>query len=716
MWAGGREAVEESNNQCSQCEPLGREAARAELSVNMSRSGSSTSVRSESTLEPETGPDRLLPAESYTSCNPATPVKLWMPRGEEEEEDCDDEDLRPPLSVVTLLARAAEDAPDHTALCVKRDGEWVKWSYDRYLEDVRLVGKAFIKLGLKVGHGVGIIGFNSPEWFFSDLGCVFAGGLAAGIYPTNSAEACKYVLANCKANIVVVEDEKQLAKILLVKDSLPELKQIVQYTGKPSAPGVLSWEELLDIGDGESDHEIEERISHLAPNLCCHLVYTSGTTGPPKGVMLSHDNLTFTSKTLSEIYNLQDTEERFVSYLPLSHVAANIMDIFMAIQCLGTVYFANRDALKGTLVSTLKEAQPTIFFGVPRVWEKIREKMVQIGKANTGIKKAVGMWAKKTGLDYNKAKIGGKKSRGLSFKIADKMVYRKVKEELGFGQTNSFFSAAAPLSAEVLDYFMSLDIKILEIYGMSEISGPQTGNDYKSYRPGSIGRDLPGFHTRLDQEAPLVSDVCPGAGELCMRGRNVFMGYLGAEEKTREVFDSEGWHHSGDVGTVDSDGYYTITGRIKEILITAGGENVPPVIIEDMVKKELPCLSNVVLIGDRRKFLSCLVTLKAEIDNESLEPKSKLAQETIDWCKEQGSKSETLDEVLRNPDTVIMEAIQAGIDRYNKRATSNAQKIQKWTILPTDFSIPGGEIGPTMKVKRHFVLKKYVDNVEKLYS
>ena len=204
--------------------------------------------------------------------------------------------FRTPLSVVTLLTRAAEDAPDHEALAVKRDGDWVKWTYEKYLEDVRCVAKAFIKLGLKVGHGVGIIGFNSPEWFFSDLGCVFAGGLAAGIYPTNSAEACKYVLANCKANIVVVEDEKQLNKILQIKDSLPELKQIVQYSGKPSASGVLSWDELLDIGDGESSDQLESRISNLAPNLCCHLVYTSGTTGPPKGVMLSHDNLTYTSR------------------------------------------------------------------------------------------------------------------------------------------------------------------------------------------------------------------------------------------------------------------------------------------------------------------------------------------------------------------------------------------------------------------------------------
>lgn len=661
----------------------------------------------------ETGPDKLLPSESYTSSDPGVPVKLWMP---EDDEDCDEEDLRTPLSIPTLLTRAAEDAPDHVALAVKRDGTWVKWTYEKYLEDVRVVGKAFIKLGLKVGHGVGIIGFNSPEWFFSDLGCVFAGGLATGIYPTNSPEACKYVLANCKANIVVVEDDKQLAKILQVKDSLPELKYIIQYIGNPSVDGVISWREVMDMGTAEDDDELESRISNLAPNMCCHLVYTSGTTGPPKGVMLSHDNLTFTARTLVEHYGLQDMEERFVSYLPLSHVAANIMDIFMVTQCLGSLYFANRDALKGTLVATLKEATPTVFFGVPRVWEKVREKMVQVGKANTGFKRVVGQWAKKTGLDYNRAKIGGRRGASLSFKIADKMVFTKVKEELGFGQTHSFFSAAAPISTEVLDYFMSLDIKILEIYGMSEISGPQTGNDYEYFRPGTIGKDLPGFHTRLEKDAPGVAEICPGAGELCMRGRNVFMGYLGAEEKTREAFDVDGWHHSGDVGTVDENGFYTITGRIKEILITAGGENVPPFIIEDMVKKELPCLSHVVLIGDRKKFLSCLVTLRVEADNETLEPKSKLQRDTLDWCKEQGSKAETLDDVLRGPDTIVMEAIQAGIDRYNKKANSNAQKIQKWTILPTDFSIPGGEIGPTMKVKRHFVMKKYCDNVDKLYA
>jgi len=472
----------------------------------------------------------------------------------------------------------------------------------------------------------------------------------------------------------------------------------------------------MEIGKKESEEELNSRLSNLAPNLCCHLVYTSGTTGPPKGVMLSHDNLTFTARSICDMYSLGWCEERMVSFLPLSHVAANIMDLFMQITCAGTLYFANKDALKGTLISTLKEAQPTLFFGVPRVWEKVQEKMIEVGKSTTGIKRAVGIWAKKTGLDHNKAKISGKKSGKFSYKIADKIVFKKIKEELGFSQCRAFFSAAAPMSTDVLDYFMSLDIKVWEIYGMSEISGPQTGNGRDSYRPGSIGKDFPGMHTKLDRSSAGVSEICPDGGELCMRGRNVFMGYLAQIEKTQEVFDRDGWHHSGDVGRQDDEGYYTVTGRIKEILITAGGENVPPFIIENMVKNELPCLSHVMLIGDRKKFLSCLVTMKVEVDADTLVPRSLLTDEAQDWCRSIGSKSETIEDVLNTPDKLVMEGIQRGIDRYNARATSNAQRIQKWTILPADFSIPGGEIGPTMKVKRHAVLKKYEENVEKLYQ
>jgi long-chain-fatty-acid--CoA ligase ACSBG len=249
---------------------------------------------------------------------------------------------------------------------------------------------------------VAIIGFNSPEWFISDVASIFAGGMAAGIYPTNSPDACKHIMLNCRANILVVEDAKQLEKFLPYRDELVHLKAIVQYTGTPTTEGVISWSNLLEMGAKEAENDLEARLDAIAINQCCHLVYTSGTTGLPKGVMLSHDNLTYTAKRLCSTFDLRVKEERLVSYLPLSHVAANIADIYAMISIVGTVYFADKNALKGTLTQSLKEALPTIFFGVPRVWEKIYEKMQEVGRRNKGLKEQIGTWAKKTGLEHNR--------------------------------------------------------------------------------------------------------------------------------------------------------------------------------------------------------------------------------------------------------------------------------------------------------------------------
>jgi long-chain-fatty-acid--CoA ligase ACSBG len=215
---------------------------------------------------------------------------------------------------------------------------------------------------------VGIIGFNSPEWFLANLATIFAGGLSAGIYPTNNPSACRYIMENCRANVLIVEDEKQLAKFLPFRDQLPHLRAIVQWSGQVNSQhGVISWSELMRTGAAEADDELNARLNASAVNECCHLVYTSGTTGPPKGVMLSHDNLTFTARRLAEIFHLKEGgQERLVSYLPLSHIAANICDLFVMMTCGGSVYFADKDALKGTLTVTLKEALPTLFFGVPR--------------------------------------------------------------------------------------------------------------------------------------------------------------------------------------------------------------------------------------------------------------------------------------------------------------------------------------------------------------
>lgn len=264
------------------------------------------------------------------------------------------------------------------------------------------------------------------------------------------------------------------------------------------------------------------------------------------------------------------------------------------------------------------------------------------------------------------------------------------------------------MSRETFEYFLSLDIPLHECYGMSETSGPQTGNRPGGHRLGSIGPSLEGCKTKIAEPDP------DGNGEVVMSGRNIMMGYLFNPEKTAEAIDDDGWLHSGDIGCELSNEYFKITGRIKELIITAGGENVPPVVIEDVVKKELPCVSNVMVIGDKKKFLSCLLSLKVEVDPDSLEPGCNLSPAALEWCRHIGSKAKTVEEAMA--DDAVARALQDGIDRSNGQAVSNAQRIQKWTLLATDFSLPGGELGPTMKLKRHYVLKKYETQIRNFYN
>ena len=334
------------------------------------------------------GPDQVISDKktlNLTTTEPDGYVKI-----RDYEGDCRDE--YPLLSVPSLLRNAAEKYSDKTALSVKRNNLWVKWTFNDYYEQSRAIALAFIKLGLQRFHSVCILGFNSPEWFISQMGGIIAGGFSAGIYTTNSPDACKHVANNSRANIIVVEDEKQLTKILSIKDDLPHLKAIVQYTGTPTVTMpdkkdgmnklVYSWEELLYIGSSvehEVQSELENRLLRMAVNQGCLLVYTSGTTGQPKGAMLSHDNLTWTARISNQYLNTT-SDDILLSYLPLSHSAAQMMDIWMTMASGVTVYFADRNALKGSLGETLKEVRPTCFFGVPRVFEKMADKMQEMGK------------------------------------------------------------------------------------------------------------------------------------------------------------------------------------------------------------------------------------------------------------------------------------------------------------------------------------------------
>ncbi|XP_071584087.1 long-chain-fatty-acid--CoA ligase ACSBG2 isoform X1 [Heliangelus exortis] len=620
-----------------------------------------------------------------------------------------------PKTVHQLFQEAASKYGDYYALASKKGGQWIKLTYKMYYKECWKAAKSFLKLGLERFHGVCILGFNSAEWFIADIGAILAGGFAVGIYTTNSPEACYYVADNCSANIVVVENHKQLQKILEVQHKLPHLKAIIQYGEelKETRPNLYSWSEFMDLGKDIPDAQLQEVIESQKPNQCCTLIYTSGTTGQPKGVMLSHDNLTWTAAAAGSFIRLTDAKEKqelVVSYLPLSHIAAQMSDIWSAMTFGVQVFFAQPDALKGTLGDTLREVRPTAFLGVPRVWEKMEEKMKSIGAKSSTLRRKVASWAKGVGLQTNLKRMNGCSEVPVNFRLARHLVYRRVRRALGLDRCTRCYTGAAPITRETLEFFLSLNIPVLELYGMSESSGPHTISLPQAFKLTSCGKEITGCRTLIHKPDG------DGVGEICFSGRHIFMGYLNMEEKTKEAIDEDGWLHSGDLGKHDKDGFLYITGRIKELIITAGGENIPPVPIEDAVKDAVPIISNAMLVGDKAKFLAMLLTLKCKVDVETGEPGDDLTPEAVEYCQKVGSKATKVSEIISSKDKAVYSAIQKGISAVNERAVSNAQKVQKWIILEKDFSLFGGELGPTMKLKRPAVVHKYKDQIAQFYS
>lgn len=427
--------------------------------------------------------------------------------------------------------------------------------------------------------------------------------------------------------------------------------------------------------------------------------------------MLSHDNLTFVSRTGCEFESMQNTQEVLVSYLPLSHIAAQIVDIYACLTIAGTVYFAEKDALKGSLSKTLRQVRPTRFLGVPRVYEKMHEKMLEIGSNQGFLMRAVGGWAKGVTLQHHLDKMAGKPSNSLQYQLAQKFIISKVKQAMGFDRCLTFSSGAAPMSVDTKKYFMSLDMPITEIFGMSESSGGHSFSTRESPYFDTIGKGLPGVVTKIR------NPDSNGHGELFIKGRHIMMGYVGDIDKTFENIDDDGWLSTGDIGYIDNDGYIFITGRMKEIIITAGGENIPPNHCEMLVKNEIPAISNAFLVGDKKKFLTILITLKTQMAPDTGAPLDELALETLKWLEQMDLPYTKLSEILAaGPDPKVMKALQSGLDRANKNAISNAQKIQKFAILPQDFTIATGEITPTMKLKRNYVSEKYKEIIDKLYQ
>ena len=617
-------------------------------------------------------------------------------------------------------AAAASKLADELAL-VACTGE--KFTVKQYYQGCVDAAKSFIHLGLERFESVCILGFNSPEWLMSNNGAIFAGGFAAGIYTTNEPAACEFIIQDSSARVVVVDGQKQLDKILEIRTRLPKLKAIVMYRDEtfsdpagakdPSLAKVYTWKDFMSLGASVSDADLEARMSAQKPGHCCTLIYTSGTTGNPKGVMISHDNATWTAKS-NILHNPTITAGplRVVSYLPLSHIAAQIVDIHSPLICMvdfgrpAAVYFARPDALKGTLKETLIEAKPTVFFAVPRVWEKFAEAMQAAGKNVTGAKKKISTFMKgKCAKGYEAAQIGSTASAPFLAGFAKNFMRKKAHSRIGLDEARVCLTGAAPIMKHTLDYFGSIGIHILEVYGMSENTGPQNVCKPDYFKAGTCGLPIPGAEIKLDHVQGRDKE---GEGEICFRGRHVMMGYLNNVAKTQESIDEEGWLHSGDVGHIDPNtNLLSITGRIKELIITAGGENIAPVPVEDAIKSFCPAISNVMMVGDKRKYNTALITLRQTPDGEGF------TEKLFGTSLEVNPSVTTVKEAQK--DAAWTKYIDEGIAKYNKTAVSNAQRIQKWRILDTDFSVPGGELTGTQKLKRNVVTEKYAAVIESMY-
>ena len=587
-------------------------------------------------------------------------------------------------TVMEEIKKTVDSSGDKIALKTKIDGEWKEITWKEYYDQVRTTARAFIALGLEKGKGLNILGDNCPKWFFSDLAGIFAGAVPGGIYTTNSPEQCQYISEHSEANIAVVENRDQLAKFKQIRAQLPDLKAIVLMNGSDADENVYSWEELSKLAETVTEDELEERIKDQNPDDCCTLIYTSGTTGNPKGVMISHDNIIWTA---NQVLNTLDAgpEEQIISYLPLSHIAEQIISLHSPYLLKCTVWFAESIDQLG---DNLTEVRPTFFAGVPRVWEKIQAKMMVAGAQNSPLKKKIAAWARKRGLEGGYAHQKGQPMPFL-YGLANKLVFSKVREKLGLDRCKLFVSTAAPISMDTLEFFLSLGIPITEVYGMSECTGPGTNSlpEPFKYETGWAGSPVAGTEIKIADD-----------GEVLMRGRHVFKGYFKNEAATNETIDEDGWLHSGDIGIIDERGFLKITDRKKELIITAGGENIPPQVLEGKLKA-IPVLSQAVVIGDKRKYLTALFTLDPE----------KIAQVAA-----AETDSPARDSAAASKCEKFNAYIQIKVDEINK-TLARVQTIKKFTILPHEFSIEGEELTPTMKLKRRIVNEKYTNEIESMY-
>ena len=589
--------------------------------------------------------------------------------------------------VATLNERLIEVVDrygDCVAFKVKREGEWQSFSFAWGLEQVRDTAFGLLKLGFDRGTRVAILSENRPEWMTSDFGALAAGMVTVPLYTTLIGDQIAYILRDAEAKVVFVSTMAQLETVLAVKAAIPSLEKIIVFypDGLVEDELVISLDTLKAAGRGNSREDFLELSRRATPDDAVTIVYTSGTTGDPKGVVLTHSNFMAEYEAISPALEAEQGDST-VSFLPLSHILQRVVDSFALIRGFTIAYAESLE----TLGDNLREIKPTHIVAVPRVYEKIHGRIHAGVQQGSPIKRALFNWAIGIGRKFSSAHDSGRPGPilVLQHRLATALVFKKISAATG-SEVRFYVSTGAPLAKGLAEFFDAVGIRIIEAWGMTELTGAATFNTHSELRFGSVGKPGPGVELKIT-----------GEGEVCVRGGIVMREYWRKDEATAETIDAEGWLHSGDVGHIDDDGFLHITDRIKELIVTAGGKNVAPQPLENALKTE-SFIAQAMVIGDRRNFISAIVVPEAEVIEA--------------WAEENGVDG-TIESLCSNPQVLdhyrhLIEARMAKFSRY--------EQVKKFTLVPVEFSQDAGELTPTLKLKRRVLLDRFAEEIDQMYS
>jgi len=591
------------------------------------------------------------------------------------------------------LAAAADSFGEHPAYSDRDEaGPWQTITWAQTRQAALDLAAGLIALGLQPGERVAMMLPNRLEHVLSDYAAVHAGGVPVTFYATLAPDQITYQAADCDARIAVLDGADQLARWEPALAAQPGLLKVIvrDAAACPAGDRFISWADFVAFGAEQRSADagpLEERIGMVTPASPAALLYTSGTTGNPKGVVVTHASIEYELASTVKAGNFMP-HVRWVSYLPLAHIAERMFTLYAAVRFANHTYFCHDAATQ--LIGTVGEVQPTAFFGVPRVWEKIQAGIrALMAMEQDPAKQAAVTAAMATGLEYVRAsEFGATADEELTarFAAAEEAVLRPVRSLLGLGQAEIVISAAAPLPPEVGAFFAGLGLRILDVYGMTETTGAFTANTMEQFRLGTVGRPLPGVELKLADD-----------GEILTRGPLNTPGYLNLAEQTAALIDGDGWLHTGDIGRLDDDGFLRVVDRKKELIITAGGENVAPAAVENLLV-EHPLIGQALAYGDRRPYVVALLTLDGEV--------------APGWAAARGIGGGSLAELAAHPD--VLAEVTAAVAEANSRL-ARVQQVKSWELLPVEWTAESGELTPTLKLKRRIVHEKYADAIDTLY-